>query len=54
MIKETRYVDENKITTSVGISSGINMSFHIIKKLFGYQITEMTAKRMEYDIDINN
>lgn len=30
------------------------MSFHIIKKLFGYQIAEMTAKRMEYDIDIKN
>ncbi len=52
VIKDTRFVDEDDIITSGGISSGINMSFHIIKKLFGYQIAEMTAKRMEYDIDI--
>lgn len=51
VIKDTRFVDESDIITSGGISSGINMSFHIIKKLFGLQIAEMTAKRMEYDID---
>lgn len=52
VIKDTRFVDESDVFTSGGISSGINMSFHIIKKLFGAQISEMTAKRMEYDIDI--
>ncbi len=52
VIKNTRFVDESDIITSGGISSGINMSFHIVKKLFGVPIAEMTAKRMEYDIDI--
>jgi transcriptional regulator GlxA family with amidase domain len=52
VIKDTRFVDEDNIITSGGISSGINMSFHIIKKLFGLQIAKMTAKRMEYEIDI--
>ena len=52
VIRDTRFVDEDNIITSGGISSGINMSFHIIEKLFGIQIAEMTAKRMEYDIDI--
>lgn len=52
VIKNTRFVDESDIITSGGISSGINMSLHIITKLFGLQIAEITAKRMEYDIDI--
>ncbi|WP_163410814.1 DJ-1/PfpI family protein [Flavobacterium ajazii] len=52
VIKNTRFVDEDAIITAGGISSGINMSFHIIKKLHGLQIAEATAKRMEYDIAI--
>jgi transcriptional regulator GlxA family with amidase domain len=52
VIKDTRFVDESDIITAGGISSGINMSLHIIKKLFGLQVAEMTAKRMEYDIDL--
>lgn len=52
VIKDTRFVDEDCIITSGGISSGINMSFHIIKKLHGLQIAQSTAKRMEYDIAI--
>ena len=52
VIKDTRFVDEDTIITSGGISSGINMSFHIIKKLHGLEIAANTAKRMEYDITI--
>ncbi|WML32593.1 hypothetical protein [Clostridium sp. OS1-26] len=37
-----------------GISAGINMSFHIIKKLLEEEIANATAKRMEYDIDIQS
>jgi transcriptional regulator GlxA family with amidase domain len=53
VIKDARFVDESDIITSGGISSGINMSFHIIKNIFGRKVAEMTAKRMEYDIDIS-
>ena len=50
--RDVKYVDEGSIITSGGISAGINMSFHIIKKLLGEEIARTTAKRMEYDIDI--
>ena len=50
--RDVKYVDEGSIITSGGISAGINMSFHIIKKLLGEEIALTTAKRMEYDIDI--
>lgn len=52
IIKNLKFVDEGNIITSGGISAGINMSFHIIKKLFGVNIAKSTAKRMEYDIEI--
>jgi transcriptional regulator GlxA family with amidase domain len=52
VIKNVKFVDENNILTSGGISAGINMSFHIIKRLFGITIAQATAKYMEYDIAI--
>lgn len=52
VIRNVKYVDEGNILTSGGISAGINMSFHIIRKLFGIEIAKSTAKRMEYDIDL--
>ena len=50
VILDVKYVDEEEIITSCGISAGINMSFYIVKKLFGAKIAQETAKRMEYDI----
>ncbi|SMC49175.1 DJ-1/PfpI family protein [Sporomusa malonica] len=47
-----KYVDEGSIITAAGISAGLDMSFHIIKKLLGPEIARATAKRMEYDIVI--
>ncbi|SCZ11422.1 DJ-1/PfpI family protein [Alkaliphilus peptidifermentans] len=47
-----KFVDEGNIVTSGGISAGINMSFHIVKRLLGSEIARNTAKRMEYDITI--
>lgn len=50
--RNVKFVDETPIITSGGISSGINMSFYIIKKLLGEEVANFTAKRMEYDINI--
>jgi transcriptional regulator GlxA family with amidase domain len=52
VIRNVKYVDEGNILTSGGISAGINMSFYIIKRLFGIKTARSTAKRMEYDIII--
>ena len=52
VIRGVKYIDEGNILTSGGISAGINMSFYIIKRLFGRDTAKSTAKRMEYDIDI--
>jgi transcriptional regulator GlxA family with amidase domain len=50
--RNVKFVDETPIITSGGISSGINMSFYIIRKLLGEEIANHTAKRMEYDINL--
>ncbi len=50
--KEKRYISSNKIFTSGGISAGIDLSFHIVKKLYGKDIAQKTADYMEYDITI--
>jgi len=44
-----RYVDENSIITSGGISAGLDMSLHIVTKLIGSIAADITAKRMDYD-----
>lgn len=51
--ENVKYIEEDKIITSGGISSGINMSFYIVKKLLNVDVAKNTAKIMEYDIDIN-
>jgi transcriptional regulator GlxA family with amidase domain len=48
--RNCKFIDEGSIITSGGISAGITMSLHIIKRLLGEAVMEETAKRMEYDI----
>ncbi|MCH6264893.1 DJ-1/PfpI family protein [Neobacillus citreus] len=50
--RDVKFVDEGNVITSGGISAGINMTFHIVKRLVGPQVAQETAKRMEYDIII--
>lgn len=52
VVRGKKYIDEESIMTSGGISAGINMSLYIVRKLLGKEIAEKTAKRMEYDIVI--
>ncbi|UHA72211.1 DJ-1/PfpI family protein [Paenibacillus sp. 481] len=50
VVRDVKYVDEGNLLTSGGISAGIHMSFHIVRRLLGVDIARSTAKRMEYDI----
>ena len=51
VLSDVKYVDEGKIITAAGISSGINASLYIVAKLHGLEIAKQTAKRMEYDAE---
>ena len=44
-----RWVDEGDIITSAGISSGIDMSLHLVSNIHSKELAEKTAKQMEFD-----
>jgi transcriptional regulator GlxA family with amidase domain len=49
MVADTRFVDEDHIITSAGISAGIDMSLHVIARLHGSETAAWTARYMEYE-----
>lgn len=44
-----RWVDNGKIITSAGVSAGIDMALHVVRKLHGPAIADKTAQHMEYE-----
>ena len=43
-----RYIDSGRVITSAGVSAGIDMSLHIVSRVFGEQLAYKTARQMEY------
>jgi len=43
------WVDEGRIVTSGGISAGIDMSLHLVRRLLGQDLAQRVARQMEYD-----
>ena len=43
-----RFVDNGRVITSAGITTGIDMSLHVVSRLFGRSMAAATAKHMEY------
>lgn len=49
-VKENiRWVDEGDIVSSAGISAGIDMSLHLVSKLYDEKLALKTAKQMQFD-----
>jgi len=49
VIENVRWVDEGDIITSAGISAGIDMSLHLVSKIFDLELANKTAKQMQFD-----
>ena len=49
MVADARVVDQGHIITSAGISAGIDMSLHVVSRLYGIDVAQWTARLMEYD-----
>ncbi|MBM0105245.1 DJ-1/PfpI family protein [Steroidobacter sp. S1-65] len=43
-----RFVDNGRIATAGGLTSGIDMALHIVARYFGVEVAAATAKYMEY------
>ncbi len=48
VVDSCRWVDEDTIVTSGGISAGIDMSLHLVSKLHSMELAEKTAQQMEF------
>ncbi|MPT47007.1 MAG: DJ-1/PfpI family protein [Sphingobium sp.] len=48
VIEGVPYVDEGAIITSAGISAGIDMSLHLVRRIIGPEIASKTAHQMQY------
>ena len=51
VVDDRRFVDNGKIITTAGLSSGIDGSLHLIERLFGKGTAQMAALGMEYNWD---
>ncbi len=47
--RHVRWVDEGHVLTSAGISAGIDMSLHVVRRQEGEQLAKATAHQMEYE-----
>jgi len=51
VLEDVRWVEDGPVTTSAGISAGIDMSLSIVDKLFDSDLAIRTARQMEYAWD---
>ena len=49
VLEEQRWVDAGSVTTSAGISAGIDMSLHLVRSFADEELAIRTARKMEYD-----
>lgn len=49
VVGDARFVDADKVVTAAGVSAGIDMSLHVVGRLYGEKIAARTARIMEYD-----
>lgn len=49
VVADKRFVDNGKIVTSAGLSSGIDGALHVVEKVLGRGWTEVIATNLEYD-----
>ena len=49
VVRDRLWVDEGDVVTSAGISAGIEMSLHLVKRLAGEEVAQLTARQMEYN-----
>ena len=48
VINGPRWVEQNKLFTSAGISAGIDLSLHLVARLCSEQLATATARQMDY------
>lgn len=47
--REPRWVDDGDVVTSAGITAGIDMTLHLVRRLLGAELAHRTARQMEFE-----
>ena len=47
-ISGTRFVENGKVATAGGLTSGIDLALHIVERYYGREVAQVTANFMEY------
>jgi transcriptional regulator GlxA family with amidase domain len=47
-VSGTRFVDNDKVATAGGLSSGIDLALHVVERYYGRAMAQATADYMEY------
>lgn len=48
-----KVVPQEGIITAGGVSSGIELGFYLLRELFGVEIAQKAARKIEYDVDVS-
>ncbi len=49
VLRDRGWVDEGRVVTSGGISAGIDMALHLVRRIAGPDLAHLTARQMEYE-----
>ena len=49
VIRDVRFVDNDKVITSAGVQAGMDMALHVVARLLGREAALETAEYIEYD-----
>ena len=47
-VNGVRFVENDKISTAAGLTSGIDLALHVVERYFGQMVAQSTADYMEY------
>lgn len=53
-VLSAKVVQDGNMITSGGVSSGMELGFFLLKELFGANLSQEVADKIEYGIDVNN
>jgi len=51
VIRGVRYVEDGKIATAGGLTSGVDLAMRVVERYFGRAVAEKTAEHLEYQGD---
>lgn len=53
-VSPAKVVQDGKIITSGGVSSGLELGFYLLRNLFNANLSQEVANKIEYKVDVNS